>query len=387
MRAALRRAARARRAVRPVARELRARERRRRASALFGACCEQGVIVRPVAATACRSGCGSPIGCRRRTRASSRHSTRALARRLAADVRSRSSSSSASADRRLVRAGAASAAGAVGEVVGVGRRARNLDAALDARIVDHAITLDGPGARSFATPTSCWSRRRSRSSPSCSRRWPMRSARDRGDRRRQHQAGRGRRRARALGERFPRSFRATRSPAPSTRGAGAAFASLFDDRNVILTPLAEPTADARACVSDVGGVRRAGHRARPGHARSRASPRCRICRTCSRSRSSRSSRRGRRGELFAHAGSGFRDFTRIAAASPEMWRDICARQSRRAARRARGVSRRAGRRRALDRAPTARCARGAVPSRRARARGRMRRGIRRRGRRRPGDNR
>ena len=27
-------------------------------------------------------------------------------------------------------------------------------------------------------------------------------------------------------------------------------------------------------------------------------------------------------ELFAHAGTGFRDFTRIAAASPEMWRDI-----------------------------------------------------------------
>ena len=27
-------------------------------------------------------------------------------------------------------------------------------------------------------------------------------------------------------------------------------------------------------------------------------------------------------ETLAHAGTGFRDFTRIAAASPEMWRDI-----------------------------------------------------------------
>ena len=27
-------------------------------------------------------------------------------------------------------------------------------------------------------------------------------------------------------------------------------------------------------------------------------------------------------ELFARAGTGFRDFTRIAASSPEMWRDV-----------------------------------------------------------------
>ena len=28
-------------------------------------------------------------------------------------------------------------------------------------------------------------------------------------------------------------------------------------------------------------------------------------------------------DKFAMAGAGFRDFTRIAAASPEMWRDVC----------------------------------------------------------------
>ncbi|MDO8208068.1 MAG: prephenate dehydrogenase/arogenate dehydrogenase family protein [Gallionella sp.] len=34
-------------------------------------------------------------------------------------------------------------------------------------------------------------------------------------------------------------------------------------------------------------------------------------------------RRGNREQLLSFAASGFRDFTRIAASSPEMWRDIC----------------------------------------------------------------
>jgi prephenate dehydrogenase len=107
-------------------------------------------------------------------------------------------------------------------------------------------------------------------------------------------------------------------------GAGAASESLFEGRNVILTPLPENDAAAlglvtaawEACGARVFRMEAAEHDHVLGmishlpHALGFAFMEL-ITRDPSRER------------LLQLAGSGFRDFTRIAGGSPEMWRDIC----------------------------------------------------------------
>lgn len=107
-------------------------------------------------------------------------------------------------------------------------------------------------------------------------------------------------------------------------GVDAAKATLYKGRTVIVTPL--PETDARmthiveaawqAC--DARIVRMTPERHDAVFAAVSHLPHA-LAFALVRMMASRSDA----GELFDHAGAGFRDFTRIAGSSPEMWRDIC----------------------------------------------------------------
>ena len=106
-------------------------------------------------------------------------------------------------------------------------------------------------------------------------------------------------------------------------GAAAARASLFAGRNVVLTPLSETANDAlatvnslwQACGARVTTMTPARHDevfAAVSH----------LPHVLAFVLVDELARRPDGAALLTHAGGGFRDFTRIAASSPEMWRDI-----------------------------------------------------------------
>jgi len=106
-------------------------------------------------------------------------------------------------------------------------------------------------------------------------------------------------------------------------GAEAGDATLYVGRQVILTPLPETSASALALVADFWtacGARVARlDPMRHDHILGAVShlPHLLAATLVAELASRQDS-----AELFGNAGSGFRDFTRIAAAPPEMWRDI-----------------------------------------------------------------
>jgi prephenate dehydrogenase len=107
-------------------------------------------------------------------------------------------------------------------------------------------------------------------------------------------------------------------------GARAASATLYRGREVILTPLAENSADSvarvraawSACGARVNALAPADHDAifaAVSHLPHLA------CYALMHELGERSDAK----RLLGHAGAGFRDFTRLAASHPEMWRDVC----------------------------------------------------------------
>ena len=107
-------------------------------------------------------------------------------------------------------------------------------------------------------------------------------------------------------------------------GASAALADLYQGKRVVLTPLQENTKDAVArirkawelCGANVSELTPEQHDtvfAAVSH----------LPHLLSFALVHDLAKRDNKDQLLSFAASGFRDFTRIAASSPEMWRDIC----------------------------------------------------------------
>ena len=120
-------------------------------------------------------------------------------------------------------------------------------------------------------------------------------------------------------------------------GAGAAHAGLFRDKNVILTPLEETGAEATGRVTELWQAcgARVSLMSANRHDRILAAishlPHVLAFALMHHISTAGDNTENARNmgdtpspsDLLRFAGSGFRDFTRIAGSSPEMWRDIC----------------------------------------------------------------
>jgi prephenate dehydrogenase len=126
-----------------------------------------------------------------------------------------------------------------------------------------------------------------------------------------------------LGARIDRFVPAHPIAGAEKSGASAARADLYVGRNVIQTPLPENRADDVAAIADLW--RACGAQV----AEMSASEHDRVFAAVSHlphlaafALVDELAARPEARTFFRHAGSGFRDFTRIAGSSPEMWRDI-----------------------------------------------------------------
>jgi prephenate dehydrogenase len=215
-------------------------------------------------------------------------------------------------------------AGVVREVVGVGRTQANLDVALQRNVLDRGCTLAGPWQAEVADADLVLLAAPVAQFPDLFRALAgaVGSATvvtDAGSTKQDVLAA-----ARShLGSALPRFVPGHPIAGTEHNGAGAAFPDLFVDRSVILTPVAETAAMAvtrvigmwTACGAKVSVLEPARHDgifAAVSH----------LPHVLAFALVAELAARPDAATYFEHAASGFRDFTRIAGGSPEMWRDI-----------------------------------------------------------------
>lgn len=130
---------------------------------------------------------------------------------------------------------------------------------------------------------------------------------------------------RCLGAGFPRFVPGHPIAGAERSGPGASRADLFQNRAAILTPVAETDADALTRVADLW--RQLGARVQtmePANHDQVFAAVSHVPHAIAFAYVAMLAEAADTRDALSHAGSGFRDFSRIAAASPEMWRDVCA---------------------------------------------------------------
>jgi prephenate dehydrogenase len=216
------------------------------------------------------------------------------------------------------------AAGRVGTVVGVGRSRANLDTARELAIIDRMVTQDGDWTAEvsdadlvlLATPVAQYP---GLLAAMAGRLGPRTIVTDAGSTKQDVIAA-----ARAaLPGALPRFVPGHPIAGTEHSGAAAAFPALFRQRNVVLTPL--PETDPAAVATVAGLWEACGGRVRllapAAHDRVFAAV-SHLPHVLAFGLVEAFAARPDADDIFRFAASGFRDFTRIAASSPEMWRDI-----------------------------------------------------------------
>lgn len=212
-------------------------------------------------------------------------------------------------------------AGAVRHIVGVGRSRANLDQALALGVVDEVSgdpgsAVQGADAVLLALPVGAMAEVFASIAPHLE---PETLVTDAGSTKQDLIAA-----ARTgLGDRIGQFVPAHPIAGAEKSGVGAARADLFAGKNVILTPMVEnsPSTVARAVSLWEAAGAAVSRMAAEEHDRVFAAV-SHLPHLAAFALVDDLAGRPEAELFFRHAGSGFRDFTRIAASSPEMWRDI-----------------------------------------------------------------